>query len=490
MTRLNRAALAELTASDSLVLPSDAAPARTGIVHLGIGAFHRAHQAIFTDDAMRHTNDDSWGISGVTQRSTTVRDQLAPQDCLYGVLEKTVDSARVRITGAVNEVLAPSKQAAELALRLADPGVRIITLTVTEKGYRRAADGSLDTNHPDVRHDIETTEAPRSAIGRLVRGLQGRMRASGAPVTVLCCDNLPSNGRVLAGLVTDFCRALPADEGDELYGWLDKNVAFPSTMVDRIVPATTDDDRAEAARITGLDDQGLVVAEQFRQWVIEDSFAAERPAWHEVGAEFTDDVEPYERMKLRILNGTHSTLAYLGALAGYETIAETVRDEALREVASGLINHDVIPTLEAAGDTDFERYGRTVLERFSNPGLRHRTVQIAMDGSEKLPQRLLGTVRDRLAAGASAPFATRGIAGWMAYLASERAASGLDLPIDDPRADRLGQVRGMTDAGNIVDNLLTVDDVFGSDLPANDAWRADLTEAVADVMTTQKAGTR
>nr|WP_246308677.1 mannitol dehydrogenase family protein [Kineosphaera limosa] len=456
--------------------------AAVGIVHLGIGAFHRAHQAAYTEDAMIATGDFTWGICGATQRSPRVREDLVPQDGLYGILVRSPQRAQLRVSGAVREVLSPTDQADLLTARLADPAVRIVSLTVTEKGYRRGGDGTLDVTHPDVAADLADGSAPRSAVGRLTRGLQGRMRGCGAPVTVLCCDNLPNNGAVVRGLVHDFCAALPTAEGDELAGWIGQHVTFPTSMVDRIVPATTAGDIAEAQGILGVQDRGLVVTEDFRQWVIEDDFAAGRPAWESAGAEFTDDVEPYEHMKLRILNGSHSTLAYLGALAGYETIAQTVADPRLAEVARGLIREDVIPTLAPAGQTDLAAYGDQIMARYENPGLRHRTIQIAMDGSQKLPQRLLGTVRDRLSAGARPTWATVGVAAWMAYVASERAADGRELPLDDPLADRLQSVRGLTDPDRIVTDLLTVRDVFGDDLPENTSWRADLVAALASVL--------
>ncbi|EWS82097.1 mannitol dehydrogenase [Brachybacterium phenoliresistens] len=477
MTRLDRTSLPTLTPREDLVLPShlpaDGAP--SGIVHFGIGAFHRAHQAVITQAAMEATGDDSWWITGVTQRSDSVRRQLAPQDGLYTVLEKSPAGAKAQVISAVREVIFPAEQQDRLDALLADPALRIITLTVTEKGYRRRADGRLDLSDPLVAADIAggAGAAPASAVGRLARGLQGRARAGGAPITVVCCDNLTANGEVLERLVRDFAEALPAAEAEELTAFLDAHVRFPSTMVDRIVPATTDADRTEGRAILGLEDAGLVVAEPFLQWVVEDSFAGERPAWEQGGAQLTADVAPFELMKLRTLNGAHSTLAYLGALRGHETIAESVADPQVLQAARDLIAQDVIPTLTAPDGTDLVAYGETVLERFANPALAHRTVQIAMDGSQKLPLRLLGTIRDRRTAGAEPLAAARGVAAWMAYVAS-------DLPLDDPIADRLAQLaRGRTDAGAIVENLLGVREVFGEDLPA-DAWlRGVLRDEVA-----------
>lgn len=477
MERLSRATLTNANA-EGVTLPSAGWDGqRTGIVHLGIGAFHRAHQAVYTQDAFAATGDDRWGICGVTQRSDRVKRQLADQDGLYGVLERAVDHTGVRVVGQVREVLYPAEQNAELMARIADPATRVITLTVTEKGYRRDGSGRLDLADEGVAADLAGGE-PVTAVGRLVRGLQARQRAGAEPVTVVCCDNLTSNGRVLERLVGDFCAALG---DDELTGYLASNVSFPCTMVDRIAPATTDADRALGREILGLRDEGLVTAELFKQWVIEDRFSAERPAWERAGAQLTDDVEPFENMKLRILNGTHSTLAYAGALRGYPTITRTMADPELAELARALITEDVIPVLACPPGEDLAAYGAEVLKRFSNPALAHRTTQIAMDGSQKIPLRLLGTIRDNLAAGRTPRHALAGVAAWMAYLAAGEA-HGLALPIDDPMADRLAVVRGSKDARGIVGTLLGVEEVFGTDLPGNALVHDLLVDDVAELL--------
>ena len=484
MTRLNTATLQTLTARDDLSLPSPSLDrdGPTGIVHFGIGAFHRAHQALVTQIAMESTGDDRWGICGVTQRTARVKDQLAPQDGLYGILERSPRRTRMRIVGSVRRVLAPTEPGDQP--RIGDlftaPTTQVVTLTVTEKGYRRGADGHLDLSDPAVAGDVASDDGyPRSAVGRLVRGLQLRARAGGGPITVVSCDNLTGNGRVLHRLVGDFCAALPGPVGDDLAAWIGAHVSFPVTMVDRIVPATTEADRELAVRLLGLEDAGLVVAEPFLQWVIEDSFVAERPAWELGGAQFTSDVTPFEQMKLRILNGSHSTLAYLGALRGYPTIAAAVADHELLEVAERLVEDDVIPTLQAPENTDLHAYGASVRERFANPALAHRTTQIAMDGSQKLPLRLLGTVRDRIAAGAQAHAVTLGVAAWMAYVASPHGAGGMDLPVDDPLADRLtAAARGRGDARAIVEALLGFEEIFGTDLPSVGWFRDELVDDV------------
>ena len=480
MERLSSETLSLARRGEQVTLPPAAWSRQgIGIVHLGIGAFHRAHQAVFTQDAFAATGDDRWGICGATQRSAAVREQLAPQDGLYGVLERAVDHVGVKVVGSVRQVLFPGEQLDEVIARIADPSVQVVTLTVTEKGYRRDASGHLDLADPVIAGELAGGPLT-SAVGRLVRGLERRAGAAGTPITVVCCDNLTDNGSVLRRLVDDYCDALAASD---LKAWIGEHVRFPSTMVDRIVPATTDADRTRGEQILGLRDEGLVTAELFKQWVIEDDFAAERPAWQLVGAQLVADVAPFEKMKLRILNGTHSTLAYLGALRGHATIAAAVSDPGLLDIAQHLIADDVIPILDQPEGEDLQAYGAEVLKRFANPALAHKTTQIAMDGSQKLPLRLLGTIRANLDAGRTPHHALRGVAGWMAYLARIEGGNGLALPVDDPMADRLtGLVRGGRDAAAVVDALLGVHEIFGDDLPTNGAVRDELVGDVRDLL--------
>lgn len=469
---MNRLSWAHLPRGVDVAQPPDRALAESvGIVHLGIGAFHRAHQAVFTEDASVETGRTGWGICGVTQRSRTVVDQLRPQDGLYTVLERGSTHVRARVVAQIPEVLFAAEESERLVQLFADPAVRIVTLTVTEKGYRRGPGGGLDLGDDAVAHDLTPLgrSGCRSAVGQLVRGLQVRQAGDSGPVTVLSCDNLAANGAVLQGLVNDFCAALPAPEGERTATWITEHVRFPSSVVDRIVPATTDRDRADAQTLLGLRDEALVVTEPFRQWVIEDRFAAARPAWEVVGATLVDDVAPYEALKLRVLNATHSMLAYLGALAGHASIADAVADPGLRSAAMRLVTDDVIPTLTLPPGVDATAYAAEVLERFANPALGHRTTQVAMDGSVKLPVRLLGTARDRLAAGTVPDSLALAVAAWMAYVIRSTdgtGAHGRPLPLQDPLAQRLRQT--VTDAGGepraVTLALLGVPEVFGTDL--------------------------
>ncbi|MDX6238568.1 MAG: fructuronate reductase [Kribbellaceae bacterium] len=463
-----------------------------GIVHLGLGAFHRAHQAVFTEQAALTTGETRWGICGVSQRSATVRDQLAPQDGLYSVLERGRASPTIQVIGSVREVLCAPEDPDAVVARIADPDVAVVTLTVTEKGYRAAATGGLDLTDQEIQADL-AGRPPRTVVGQLAAGLVRRAETGAGPLTVVSCDNLVANGPFLRRLMEDYAAALSSGHvevrtgvrtGDRLAAQLDA-ARFPASMVDRIVPATTDADRDEAQQLLGgVRDEAVVVAEPFIQWVIEDDFAGARPGWEKAGAVFTGDVAPWEQAKLRMLNATHSMLAYLGGLRGYETIAEAVRDEQLAALATELMTADVVPTLTPPEGLDLTAYGARVLERFANPALKHRTAQVAMDGSVKLPVRLLGTVRDRLAVGAEPRLASLAVAAWMVYVAIGLDANGRELPLDDPLAPTLrAAVDGVGHRPvELVEALLGVEAVFGPDLRDHPVFRALLVDQLAGLL--------
>jgi fructuronate reductase len=436
----------------------------TGIVHLGVGAFHRAHQAVYTDDIIQ-SGDMRWGTIGASLRAADTRDALKPQDWLYTVAEADHSGERLRIVGSLQGLhVAPENQAA-LVEAMCLPSVKVVSLTVTEKGYcHDPSTGELNEVHPDVQHDIANPSAPRSAPGFVARAIKLRQERKQAPFTVLCCDNLPSNGHAVRKVVL----CLGALQDRDLGRYIEDNVAFPSTMVDRIVPATTDQDRSRVAMALGLRDNWPVMTEAFTQWVVEDHFPSGRPDW---AATFVSDVGPFETMKLRLLNGSHSCIAYLGYLAGHETVAAAMQDADLAHFVRRLMDDEVTPALKVPPGTDVEGYKAALIRRFHNPSLRHRTWQIAMDGSQKLPQRLLGTVQDRLKAGASIDFLALGIAAWMRYV------TGLDEkrnPIDvrDPLRDELrrrSDAAGL-EASRLASALLSIEKIFDKALAANERF--------------------
>jgi fructuronate reductase len=471
--------LSALTLGD---LPAEVARPRyeraattAGIVHLGVGAFQRAHQAMYTEAALA-AGDSRWGVIGASLRSPTVRDALKAQDWLYTVAVRGAEGERLQVIGALKEVLVAPEDPEALPRAMCDPAVAIVTLTVTEKGYcHDPATAALDEAHPDIVHDLAAPNEPRSVPGFIVEALRRRREAKISAFTVLCCDNLPHNGRTVAGIVTRFA----ALRDPHLAHYIRNEVAFPSTMVDRITPATTDDDRRAISQCLGVEDATPVVTEPFSQWVIEDRFPLGRPDWALAGAEFVTDVAPYETMKLRLLNGSHSTLAYLGYLGGYETVADTMRDANYRRLAEGVMG-DAATTLTMPPGADVAAYKRALMERYANPALRHRTWQICMDGSQKLPQRLLGSIRDRLAAGAPIDRLVLGVAGWMRYV------TGIDeqgKPIDvrDPLASRLKALAdeaGLA-AERLAPALLGVQEVFGPELGDDPRFRGAITRALA-----------
>jgi fructuronate reductase len=441
-----------------------------GIVHLGIGAFHRAHMAAYVDSLLK--DHPTWAIIGASLRRPDTREALAPQDFLYTLAVRDAEGTRARLIGAVRDVIDANASRAELIETLAHPSIRIVSLTVTEKGYCYApATGELDESNPDIVHDLTHPERPISAPGIIAAALRLRQRRGLVPFTVMSCDNLPSNGKTAGRIVRRFAELL----GDAHFTEYVNAVSFPSTMIDRIVPATTDADRDMVRQVTGLDDAWPIVTEPFTQWVIEDRFPAGRPPFEVAGAQLVDDVEPFELMKLRMLNGSHSTMAYLSYLAGHQYVSEAVADPGIRQLIHGLMTEEVIPTLPMPR-ADLEAYRDQLLARFANPALQHRTWQIAMDGTQKLPQRLLGTIRDRMAAGQPFSRLALGVAGWMRYVTGTDEAGG---PIDvrDPLSSRLRDLADAAgrDADRLATNLLAVTEVFGPDLPASPQFRDEVT---------------
>lgn len=475
MKRLGRATIASLP--DDVATPGyDRAKISVGIVHLGNGAFHKAHEAVYTDDLLARGADD-WAIMGVSLRSPLVPDAMAAQDGLYTVIERGATAERLRVIGAITEVAFAPADPARVLDRMADPNIAIVSLTVTEKGYcHDPATATLDVDHPDIRHDLANLGTPRSAIGYLTAALARRKVAGAPPFTVLCCDNVPANGKTLRGIVLDFAGRIDAG----LASWIEESGTFPSTMVDRIVPATTGDDLSALAARLGVGDQAAVLCEPFRQWVIEDNFISGRPAWEDAGAEMVADVAPYEVMKLRLLNGSHSTLAYLGYLAGFETVAETMAAPPFASFIRRLMDDEVTPTLDVPAGTDLAAYKSALIERFANLALRHRNWQIAMDGSQKLPQRLLDTIRDRLAAGGGIERLALGVAAWMRY-ATGIDEAGRPIEVSDPLSERLGrigrQAKGAPEA--LMEAMLALGEIFGDDLPRSQSFRAALGSALS-----------
>jgi fructuronate reductase len=439
---------------------------RPGIVHLGIGAFHRAHMAHYIDDLL--ADDPYWGIVGASLRRPDTKEALDPQGGLYTLALRSEKGTRARILGSILEVIDATKNLEALLEQMAHEDIRIVSLTVTEKGYcHDPSTGELDEKHPDIVHDLDNPMEPRSAPGIIVEALARRFQRDLDPFAVMSCDNLPSNGATTRKIVVRLATLRDPELGDRI----ESEVVFPSTMVDRIVPATTDADRAEVAKLTGLEDAWPVVTEPFSQFVIENRFPGGRPNFEVAGAEMVADVEPFERMKLRMLNGSHSSLAYLGYLAGYEYVAQAIADPAFKAFIHDLMTEEVMPTLGMDGKA-LETYRDRLLRRFANPALNHRLWQIAMDGSQKLPQRLLGTIRGRLRGSHGIDRLSLGVAAWMRYVTGIDEKGGA-IEVRDPLAERLRKIAdgAERDPDKLADGMLRVSEVFGDDLPREKMFR-------------------
>ena len=432
------------------------------IVHLGFGAFHRAHQAVYADIlASEHGSD--WGYTEVNLigGEQQIAD-LNHQDNLYTVAEMSADAWTARVVGVVKEALHAQVDGLETVLaKMCEPQVAIVSLTITEKGYCHSpATGQLMLDHPFIVADLQNPHQPKSAPGVIVEAL-ARRKAAGLPAfSVMSCDNMPENGHVMRNVVCAYARAVDAGLAD----WIESHVTFPSTMVDRIVPAVTPETLDKIEQLTGVRDPAGVACEPFRQWVIEDNFVAGRPAWEKAGAELVSDVIPFEEMKLRMLNGSHSFLAYLGYLAGYQHINDCMGDENYRRAAHDLMLKEQAPTLKVQ-NVDLARYADLLIERYTNPALRHRTWQIAMDGSQKLPQRMLDSVRWHLADNSSFALLALGVAGWMRYVGGVDE-QGNAIEVCDPLLPVIQAAVQQSDEGESrVKALLAIEAIFGKDLP-------------------------
>lgn len=422
-------------------------------MHLGIGAFHRAHQAVYTQDA-NLAGAGSWAITGVSLRSRRVAQQLNPQNGLFTVTMRDRTTQQRRLVDTVRDVLVARDEPRAVVAAIAAPATRIVSLTVTEKGYCRDAAGALDP-----------AQADEFSLFRFVAdGLAARRQAGLPGITLLSCDNLAGNGGQLQRLLLQHLQG----SDPALADWLLAHCTCPATMVDRIVPGSSESDLDELETALGLRDEAAVFTEAFTQWVIEDHFANGRPEWEAGGAQFTADVEPWETAKLRMLNGAHSALAYLGLARGHEFVHEAIADAPLRALVERLMREEAAPSLRPSPGQDLPDYARQLLERFGNSALRHRLAQISMDGSQKIPQRWLATLAHHQNAGRSCPALLTALAAWIRFFRADR------WQVDDPRAAELAALWQKHDAAGVIDGLFGAQGLFSSDWRAGNADRAAL----------------
>jgi mannitol 2-dehydrogenase len=414
----------------------DRSRVRPGIVHLGVGAFHRSHQAMYVDRLLEQGEAQDWGICGVGVLPSDRRmaEVMAAQDCLYTLVVKHPDGTlEARVVGSIVEYLLAPDDPEAVIERMAAESTRIVSLTVTEGGYNfSAVTGEFDAANPDVVHDLQPGAARRTSFGLVTEALVRRRERGLAPFTVVSCDNIQHNGDVARRSFSAFAGL----RDPELGSWMEQEVFFPNSMVDRITPATTDDDREDVRRRFGIDDGWPVVCEPFTQWVLEDRFSLGRPPLEDAGVQVVDDVEPYELMKLRLLNASHQALAYLGHLAGYRLVHEAAQDSLFRQFLLGYMEEEATPTLRPVPGVDLAEYRRNVVDRCSNPAIRDTLARLAFDGSERLPKWLLPVITENLATGGEIRRSATVVAGWARY------CEGVDeqgQPIDvvDRRRDHL-----------------------------------------------------
>jgi fructuronate reductase len=449
----------------------DRAAVGIGIVHFGPGAFHRVHQACYVDDVLH--SDPRWGICEVSLHSTGVRDALVPQAGLYTIAILDEQSS-FRVIGSVKEVLVAPESPSAVLERMVAPTTTIVSATITEKGYCLNKEGGLDFSHPDVAHDLKHPEAPKTFVGFLARALRIRHDRGLEPFNAISCDNLADNGHRLRRAVLELVRS----SDPSLAAWVEKEVTFPCTMVDSITPATDDALRARVKEALGVEDLWPVQREFFSQWVIENKLRGPQPDWASVGVTITDDVAGFERAKLRLLNGAHSTLAYTGSLAGYETVSSAMSDRALATFVRQMMLEDIRSGLAAPQGLDLDRYIEAVLRRFSNPTIRHLLSQIAWDGSQKLPFRILPTIAENLAAGRSIARLCVPLAAWFHFI---RWMVRHDRQIMDPLAAQLTELAKSChgDVAHDVGVFLGLEKVFSGELARNTKFRAALENAYA-----------
>lgn len=443
---------------------------KSGIMHMSVGGFHRSHQALYVCELMDQDPSD-WLITGVglLESDKAALDTLAAQDHYYTVVERTATEDTIKIVGSIHETLhAPSNPAAVLE-RLKDPLIKILSLTITEKGYCYDHKGDLDLKNEGIKHDLANLAAPKTGIGYVVAGLRDRMQAGQKPFTVMSCDNLPGNGHRTRHIVMQFA----AQMDKVLAKWIEDNVHFPNAMVDRITPATTEKTVAFVNEKCGINDGWPVVCEDFRQWVLEDDFGIGRPAFEKVGVQMVRDVEPYELMKVRLLNGSHSALAYLSYLMGYREVDIAMADPLVAGFVRAYMDHDVTPSVPSVPGINLVEYKDTLIRRFSNPAISDKVQRLAEDGSQKIPNAILPCIRHALANNGSIKFACMALAGWFRYM------TGVDeqlsaIEIKDPRKEEM-MSRIKTSPLDPAP-VLGMSEVFGTDLVSNKRFMSELNE--------------
>ena len=443
-----------------------------GIVHIGLGAFHRAHQAVYIEKNLNRNQGGDWGICAVNIRSNSqLVDELKANGCRYHIAEyQDSQNVELREINAIRDALFAGTDKEPLFEKLVSPKTKIVTLTVTEKGYYLApADKTLRQDDPSIQNDIQTPASPKTAPGILVEALYRRKESGLPPFTILSCDNMPNNGSLTRRAVCE----LAAHRSAEFAQWIEDNVAFPSSMVDRIVPAMSEASRERLQKELDCHDQNAVMCEAFSQWVVEDNFPQGRPDWEHDGVQMVKDVHPFETMKLRLLNGSHSMLAYVGLAAKYKTVAQAVADEKFANLICHYMSFEAAPTLDLPENVQVQTYIDSLVSRFANDSLQHQLSQIAMDGSQKIPQRWLNGAEERLANDVKQGdlnATALGVAAWLFYVRGEDL-EGNQYKVDDPMAQTLSELHGRcADPESLVREALKLNDIFSTTLSQSEIF--------------------
>jgi len=471
--------LAQVAKSSTIATPQyDRENTEIGIVHLGPGAFHRAHQAVYTENAI-NLSGGNWGICGVSLRSVTAQEILQQQDYLY-TLAVLDQNTRYQVIGAVKEILVANKQSDEVIARMSAASTKLVTLTITEKGYCLGANGSLDLTHPDIKHDLANPCKPISAIGFIVESLQQRRINGTSAFNILSCDNVSGNGDKLRRAVLDYAEQLD----NNLKTWISDNVAFPNAMVDSITPKTESYTVESVSKAINVQDNWPIQREEFSQWVIDNNWQGERPDWEKVGVVFTDDVEGFEKAKLRLLNCLHSTLAYSGSLAGFETVFDATSDKGFYQFITKLAQNEIIGSFTPPKEMDVNVYANEIIQRFLNPSIRHLLAQIAWDGSQKLQMRLLPIIKDNIKRERSTTLLCFSLASWFEFICQ---AVKNNIEIVDPMAETFKQTEAMLsdDVEEVVTSFLAIEAIFGTDLFTNTTVKNQLINSLTNIRRTK-----
>lgn len=471
--KLSNQALDTLKNKDGVIIPQyDRSKITCGIMHMSIGGFHRSHQAVYVDNILSkgHTQ---WGICavGLMPQDQNNIEKLNSQDTLYTVLERSENTDTARIIGAITEVMHAPSSPQEVLERLSDDNIKILSLTVTEKGYCYDQNKNLDQDNELIKHDIKNLNTPKTALGYIVASLKNRKDNIQKPFTVMSCDNLPGNGDLTKKLVLQFATLINAD----LSKWINDNVTFPNSMVDRITPVTTEEIIDIVETKFNINDSWPVVCEDYIQWILENNFCNERPPFDQAGVQIVDDVDPYEKMKVRLLNGSHSALSYISYLMGYREVDKAMADPLIVQYVRAYMDQDITPTLPDVPGIDLEEYKDTLIRRFSNPAISDQVQRLAEDGSQKIPNAIIPCLEYQLNNNGSAKYIILALTAWFKYLTGIDE-EGQAIIINDPLSELL-----MTTVKENIQNpeaLLKIENIFGKNIFQNKNMVQSLTDEI------------